>query len=272
MQRLVVGVDGSASAAAALDWVAYRARLSDIRVDLVSAAPFTELAERTGDRLLEDADERLRGQVPGLAVERHRTEGTPAAALREAALAADVVVLGLDSDAPLHGAFRHRLADRLSATVTTPVCLVPRTWSARADTVVAGLAPDLSSHAAVRFAAAEAEATAQRVCLVHAWERPGFLEEAAWATDAEEAQREHLNIARNAADEVRRAYPALTVVTSTPQSRPIAALIAEAAEASMLVMGTHRRSGLSTLLHGSVVRGVLGRIEVPLCIVPPADG
>lgn len=62
----------------------------------------------------------------------------------------------------------------------------------------------------------------------------------------------------------------IAVTTVTRYGRPIRQIVAytEANEIDMLVMGTHRRSGLSRLLLGSVSELVMQRSSVPVTTVP----
>jgi len=269
MELVVLGIDAHGGSLAALDWVGERMRRVGGRVDIVLAALDFNEDRSAGERVLEEAEERLRTQVPGPVVETHYVDDDPSVALRDAALAADLIVLGFDENGFAH--FHHRLADRLLSRGRTPVCLVPSHWVADGDEVVVGVGPDQSSHAALVFAAREADRASQALRLVHAWRPPGFLEGAVWASDPEEAKQEHLNVARNAEAEVRAAHPDVAVTVSTPRAHVADALIDQVTGASLLVLGTHRGSAFSIPSRASVAHAVLGRIAVPLCIVPSAD-
>ena len=106
MGRIVVGVDGSPEATAALEWALEEGRLRGSDVDVVCA--FSAVPDLSEATLLADekdaalrAEELVRSVVepaaqsrPGVRVATRTVEGRPAQVLIEAAAGADLLVVG----------------------------------------------------------------------------------------------------------------------------------------------------------------------------------
>jgi nucleotide-binding universal stress UspA family protein len=137
--RLVVGVDGSDSSARALGWALAEGRLRRARVDVVHAwlppyvmpAPYAgmpldlEAAEKAAgelvDRLLDRED---LARQPAL-VERIAVRGTPARAILETALGADLVVLGTRGRGGFAGLLLGSVTHHVAHHASCPLVVVP---------------------------------------------------------------------------------------------------------------------------------------------------
>lgn len=152
IKRIVVGVDGSEYARAALDRAISEALIWDASVTAVSAVPLGTggaalswgLAPMDPDELLsdvqngldqivDDALEAAGGRAAGLTIDRHALGGSPAALLTEFSSAVDLVVMGTRG----RGGFRGLLLGSTSQTViqhaSAPVLIVPSKPDRHAD-------------------------------------------------------------------------------------------------------------------------------------------
>jgi len=137
--RLVVGVDGSDSSARALGWALAEARRRQARVDVVHAwqppyvmpAPYTrmpldpEVVEKDARQLLDrllDREDLARQPAP---VERIAVRGTPAGAILETALGADLVVLGSRGLGGFTGLLLGSVTHHVAHHVSCPLVVVP---------------------------------------------------------------------------------------------------------------------------------------------------
>lgn len=125
MERVVLGYDGSPAAESALDWVTERVSRRPARVQIVTASSPLRSEREDARRLLEAVERRLRARVPGLPVETIRAEGPAAGALGEVVAEGDLLVVGVDRDHPLRAALRGWIPQRVSASASSPVCIVP---------------------------------------------------------------------------------------------------------------------------------------------------
>ncbi|WP_285760254.1 universal stress protein [Nocardiopsis ansamitocini] len=69
-------------------------------------------------------------------------------------------------------------------------------------------------------------------------------------------------------DRVRRVRPGLAVDTRVVRGEPVEALVAEAARADLLVVGSRGNGSLATVLLGSTSVGVSARAACPVVVVP----
>ncbi|MFD5463419.1 universal stress protein [Kitasatospora sp. NPDC127059] len=133
------------------------------------------------------------------------------------------------------------------------------------STVVAGVDGSPESTAAAQWAAEEAQRRGASLRLVHAWP---------WLTDGVSsfAEPDDLPAAAQrtlveAADGIRARHPELAVATDAVLDAPVDGLVAAAADADLLVLGSRGRGGFTGLLLGSVSMAVAGRSGAPVVVV-----
>jgi nucleotide-binding universal stress UspA family protein len=137
------------------------------------------------------------------------------------------------------------------------------------ETVVVGIDRTAASHAALRWAVKHAEALHARLLLVHAFDVPdvpldsdtGFP-----VHDEEElraAAQAHLRTLAAAAG-----APPGTATRVVRERLPARALLEEAADADLLVVGFSGRGGLARLVLGSVSQQCLQHAPCPTVVVP----
>ncbi|MER7580152.1 universal stress protein [Kitasatospora sp. NPDC097691] len=136
------------------------------------------------------------------------------------------------------------------------------------STVLAGVDGSPQSTAAVHWAAEEAVRRGAALRLVHAWP---------WLTDGVSSFAEPDDLPdvvrrtlAEAAEDVRGRHPELALQTDAVLDAPVDGLVAAAAEAELLVLGSRGRGGFSGLLLGSVGMAVAGRSGVPVVVVRDA--
>jgi nucleotide-binding universal stress UspA family protein len=125
--RIVVGVDGSPSSVAALDWAARQAELTGSSLELVMSwewpttygAPFAFPADYSpaddAQKVLDDAATALRAAHPGVDIHASLAEGHPAPVLVDASKGAQLLVVGCRG----HGEFAGMLLGSVSEHCVT---------------------------------------------------------------------------------------------------------------------------------------------------------
>jgi nucleotide-binding universal stress UspA family protein len=119
--RIIVGVDGSESALAALRWAVRQAKLAGDRVEAVTAWRYPTSAgwgptaidvdfEAIGQQIMSDALAAVDGLEPGVTVSSQVVEGYPAEVLLNASKGADLLVVGRRG----HGGFTSALIGSVS--------------------------------------------------------------------------------------------------------------------------------------------------------------
>lgn len=138
MERIVVGLDGSEAASAALAFAVTEARLRGAQVDAVIAwhepyvaptmtpvvadpAVFEESAERVLDRALEGIDQ----SAEPVKVERRVVHGAAASVLLEAAEGASLLVVGSRGRGGFAGLLLGSVSQQVVHHATCPVVIIP---------------------------------------------------------------------------------------------------------------------------------------------------
>lgn len=286
--RILVPVDGSSQANAALDFIASRTTLlgRDARIRLINVQPSVSarVARAVGaaqakafqraeaDEVLLPAAARLRDQ--GIAAAASFAVGPRADAIAAAAAKgrADLIVMGSRGHTGLKGVLFGSMANAVLAGCSTPVLMLRSAKAPSKDTLSVGIAIDGSrlADAAVRWVIRHRElfGAQPRIELIHAHEDA--------ATDADPALMP--------AFEKLMAGPRKRLAKAGIEATPVPLQGASAGDAiaaharkrrlDMLVMGSHGRGAFQSLVLGSVVMRVAARCELPLLIVRgavPAD-
>ncbi|MFJ3921778.1 universal stress protein [Streptomyces sp. NPDC090022] len=135
--------------------------------------------------------------------------------------------------------------------------------------VTAGVDGSPESRAAARWAAREAVLRQVPLRLVHAVDWP--LDPVVPGIGRQDVDRWADQALAEAAQELHRRHPQLEVTTRCPTGRPAAALAAEAADASLLVLGSRALGGVVGFLIGSVAMSTVIATDTPVVLVRVAD-
>ncbi|NQX12022.1 universal stress protein [Microbacteriaceae bacterium VKM Ac-2855] len=275
---IVVGVTGSDQSTAALDWALQRAAGRHCSVELVTVVEdvwtgvglLDETAVReAADQVLQSAREHARDRQPGLRIEARLLFGDPVVVLSEIAPAGGLLVLGAHHLGRLGGAITAPVAVRVAAATRSAVALIPPGADAPRRGIAVGVDGSPASLAAIAFAADEADRLDEPLLAVHAWQLPG-----AWADtvpiekvtiDAIEAD-ERLVFAESLTGLASR-YPGLVVDRRLVRGSTVEALARVAADARLLVVGSHGRGAFLRLLLGSVSHSMALTMAGPLVVV-----
>ncbi|GAA2740914.1 universal stress protein [Kitasatospora cinereorecta] len=135
--------------------------------------------------------------------------------------------------------------------------------------VLTGIDGSPQSEAAVRWAAEEAVRRGAVLRILHAWPwlSPGDVE----GLPAGGLRPAALRALADAAEEIRRAHPGLSVETAAVGDDPADALVAAGKDQELIVLGSRGLGGFAGLLAGSVGLAVAARATVPVVLVR-ADG
>lgn len=271
MRRIVVGVDGSPGARAALEWAAREAKLHDASLAAVLAwsflgQPTEQFSPFFGQ---EDARAALRTWVDDarlpVEVDCEVVLDLPAAALLEAGADADLLVVGSRG----LGGFRELLLGSVSSVVAersvSPVAIV-RAAQHPEGRVVVGVDGSANSVRSLRWAADEARARGVALELVHAW--TGMVSPIVGLPlvvpldDLEKAAQHELARTAEAVD-----LTGLEVVRHVVEGTPAGVLVDRSRSAGVIVVGSRGRGGLTAVLLGSTSRHLLHHAAAPVVVV-----
>jgi nucleotide-binding universal stress UspA family protein len=289
--RVVVGVDGSPGSRAALAAALDEAGRRDARLDVVSAFPIA-LAWTAGvpidvpdvDAIRRETERRMHAVVDDVVAERSASdvvvglsavEGSPVAALLAAAEGADLLVVGSRGRGALRSALLGSVALHCTSHAPCPVLVVHAAPAdvPRTPRVVVGVDGSQASRPALAAAVQEAARTGAEldVVLAHA-PSDVWTDLAGVVVPSEEQIRAELLRRTEAlvADVHARAGGAVPVVrTQVVDGAPGDVLVAQAAGAQRLVVGSSGSGALRGLLLGSVALHCVMHADVPVFVVRP---
>lgn len=294
VDAIVVGVDGSVGARAALSWAVSEAlrtarplHLLCSREVYIGAAHLDSSVAWTNPDLdaldssltvVEEAAEFVRDVAPGLPVTWSRPWGRPAQHLIDASRHASLVVVGSRGQGRLAGAVLGTVSLQTAAHAHGPVVVVREGQTRHPGgsmKVTVGVDGSEDSARAASFAV-DVAGPGGRVDLVLAWWLEvvdGHVvttpESPQWAV-VEEKYRKVLDRVAQAAT----AHPEVTVESHVTRGRTEDVILAATVDADLLVVGSRGRGGFAGLLLGSVSQHMLANSPCPVAVTTegPDDG
>jgi nucleotide-binding universal stress UspA family protein len=286
--RIVVGIDGSPQSANALEWAVARAGLGDHTLELVNAynmpsdfdfygfhalpgAQPVEWFTEYSQELLAAAEKRVQELAPDLACTLTSKMGPAAYALADASAGADAVVVGRRGLGAATSVLLGSVSNRLTIEAKCPLVVVNEGDLPTSGPIVVGVDGSEFGAAALRYAVSEAIARDTSVRAVTAYKMPDQRMQA----DVELIARMRAALEDEAADITRRALTeargtdndAVGVDTVTVEGRAADAILDNAHDAQLIVVGSHGKGLVRRVLLGSVSRRVLHDADRPVAVI-----
>jgi nucleotide-binding universal stress UspA family protein len=267
MYRITVGVAASSAASTAVDWVIAWHRAREAEITLVTA--FDYLVDEIDEdaALLEGVAFRIRKALPDAQVVTALADGSIPGVLKRRSREADLLVVGSHRTRHVRSVLTGRLPLRIAEHAACPVVVVPNDWQPRTGSVVVGAGDDESSDGALAFAAAEAADLGLELRVLHAWSPPTSASQVpSIVIDPEDFRVVHSERLAEAARQARSRCP--EVREHLHQGTAGLAMVALAADAELVVVGTHRSGPIGELLVGSTAASLIRESRTPVCVVP----
>jgi len=288
-RTVVVGVDGSECALRAVRWGAAEAGRRQVplrlviafgwMVDHVAARP--DLEGRYRDTLLARARAKLvaagevaRGEDLGIEVQEQLIVGSPIPVLGAEARHAQLVVIGDRGLSQVEGLLVGSVAIALSAHASCPVVVVRGDEREPSDTaslpVLVGVDGSPTSDAAIGFAFEAAAARKVSLVAVHTWsdmvfDRSLLAVEVNWDVVEAEERRVLSEQVGGWTDK----FPDTSVELLVTRDQPAHSLLAQAARAQLVVVGSRGHGQFVGMILGSVSNALLHRSPCPVAVVRP---
>lgn len=287
---VVVGVDGSPSALAAVDAAAHEASLRGVELRVVHAflwpamhappgssslGPPTGALHETVERIVADAVERARSQAAGLHVSHAVIAGEASTVLQAQSRSAQLIVVGRRGSAGFAELLLGSTAVHLSAHAHCPMMVV-RGRPDPAGPVLVAVDGSPQEQPAIAFAFFEAALRSTDLIALHAWStwtdhgehalgRPVDLMEL--VGDVDRLRQEEERRLAEALSGHRDQYPGVNVRPRLVRGRTRPALVEASADAQLLVVGARGHGGFAGRLLGSVSQAVLHHARCPVAVV-----
>jgi nucleotide-binding universal stress UspA family protein len=281
--RIVVGVDGSPSAAAAVEWAADEATRKRARLRIVhvwepwsydfpfKAAPRFESslpAYWTG--ALAATVDWVHDHAPGLEVSAALVTGAVSERLTTESEDADELILGSKGLGGFAGLVLGSVGRSVAGHAPGPVIVVRRFTPTRYGEIVVGFEGSELSEAALEFALQQARLREARVHVLYAWWTPPFSPHAtAYAGGVQEVLAEESREVQRRLDPWQDRYPDVRMVGSAVRGHPVRALSDASREADLVVVGSRAHGFFASACPGSVSQGVLHHARCPVAVVRP---
>ncbi|MFI2368075.1 universal stress protein [Streptomyces sp. NPDC018833] len=284
---LVVGVDGSDSSLQAVDWAADEAARHGMPLRMVYASLWERYeGGRPSFGTDRPADEVMAEHIIASCAERaqlrHREVKVSGEVLPDDAVSALLreghEALALITGSRGRGELAGRLLGSVSLTVAAravcPVIVVrggERNRQGALGRVVVGVGDGIEGSGAVRFALREAEARGCALDAVRAWRGPAqeHVDNLLVADDASRAHEERAStVLTDALGEAERDHPGVEVHRRPVEGPAHKVLVAESADADLMVVGALRRHGHFGLQLGRVAHTLLHHSECPVAVIP----
>lgn len=275
---IIVGVDGSESARAAVEWAAddaFRAGLPLRLVHAVDRSPYQiskypgKADELLGEgaRILREAAALAQEVQPTVQVATDQAEGVPAAVLLEQARDATELVVGSRGRGGFAGLLLGSVSEHVAGHARCPVVVVPFERRPEHGEVVVGVDDSPECEPALAYAFEKAARRGATVRAVHAWQvlMPAMALDAPY--DVDELRATQHEAVGDKVRAFRARHPQVPVIESDVSTPPVEALVEASTKADLLVVGSHGRGALVSMLLGSVSRGALRHARCPVAVV-----
>ncbi|WP_101783337.1 universal stress protein [Nonomuraea indica] len=282
---IVVGVDGSQPARAAVEWavddalrmreplrIVHAVDRSPYQIAKFPAADWPDALVRAGEQILAEALAVARDRQPTVDVTTELGNGTAAVVLTGLDEQATEIVIGSRGHGGFAGALLGSVSDHVAGRARCPVVVVRGAPDQVRGQVVVGVDDTPEGEAALRHAFEQAAMRGATLRAVHAWQLPVHAFAPELAYDMDDVRTTQYQIIRSALERFEKEYPQVTVVEDVRSGHPVEALTEASAEADLVVVGSHGRGALGAVLLGSVSRGVLHHAHCPVAVVRTRPG
>ncbi|MFF3667160.1 universal stress protein [Microtetraspora malaysiensis] len=282
---IVVGADGSPSAAAAVEWAADEAVRKELPLKVVHAVyhlPYVgatyvvpgleDALTRAGRRFLEEAERLAWARHPDMDTSVALLDGPPGRVLAAQSAQASELVVGGRGRGGFVGMLLGSVSAHVAGHAAAPVVVVRPDYTPMRAEVVVGIDGSAECEPALGYAFEQARLLGCPLRAVYGWQLPSEISSGWFVRDSEDVQRMRDRLVMGALATWRATYPDVPADVKVIHDHPVTALVEASRDAALLVVGSRGRGAVGSAVLGSVSRGVLHHARCPVAVVrhPPA--
>lgn len=291
--KIVVGVDGSDPSIAAVGWAAYEARRRNAAVLVVSCYSVPvyggpegatyprhedlEMYKAGADAVISRAIEEVAEISPEVVVDGISAMSPAAIEIAECAQAGDEIVVGATGYTGFMDGMLGSVALSVVHRSHVPVIVVPAKPAVEIGStmhkIVVGVDGSAGSLQALEWAYGQAVLTGAELTAVHGWIYPYTGSRTSVSEPRTDMQLDAMEELKTSLEslEPRLSGGSVHVHAKLVELSPAEALLAEAGDADLLVVGSRGRGALRSALLGSVSRTVVHHATCPVAIIRQPD-
>lgn len=271
-RHIVVGVDGSAPATAAVEWAAADAQRRGLGLRIVHVCEqwLGELGTEFCTGTLAAAADQVRDLARDVEVATELLPGNVIDVLIAESASADSVVLGSRGLGGFEGMVVGSVGLGVAGHAAGPAVIVRGPSATRHGRVVVGYDGSAHSETAMQYAVEQARAREVPLHVVFAWQTPVFSPyAAAFSSLLEEAYEGDIRAASERVVPWREKNPDVEITSEQVIGHPASVLIKAGSTADLVVVGSRGLGGFACAVLGSVSHAVLHHLTCPIAVVRP---
>ncbi|MFI1991495.1 universal stress protein [Actinoplanes sp. NPDC020271] len=281
-KSIVVGIDGTPTSNAAVDWAAREARQRGSSLRIVHAfdwdwresrfevgSEYVDTARQQADGVIAAAAERVRSIAPEVGIQTFALIGHAVPRLLESSRTAQLLVLGSRGRGGFGGMLLGSTSQRLAIHAPCPVVVVGDQEPAADAPIAVGVDDSDNADLVLEAAFTTAAGHGRPITVVRAY--PPVVP--AWLTtdfpptvDAPEQHAAELAHVEEQLAPWRAKFPEVPVEVTLSHDTPPAALVAASRNAQLIIVGSHGHGLLSGTLVGSTSLQLLHHAACPVLI------
>jgi nucleotide-binding universal stress UspA family protein len=283
-ERIVVGIDGSPAATAALEWAADDAtrkgailKIVCVREPWASDFPFhaapgsNDVLRKNYDEILTAAADRAHERAPDIEVTTAQAIGAVVERLKSESESADTLVLGSRGMDGFTGLVLGSVGMGVAGHAASPVVIVRHSAQTVYGEIVVGFDGSAHSEAALEYAFEQARLRHAQLHIIYAWQALTFASRADYAGLLDEALERESRTVDQCLALWSHKHPDVRVKESIVYSHPVPVLVGASCTADLAVVGSRGLGNLGSALLGSVSHGLLHRAHCPVAVVRPRE-
>jgi nucleotide-binding universal stress UspA family protein len=232
------------------------------RLDLIDEMRIAAITELT----------RIAADLDCVDVQVHVEVSTASGLLLMASDTAEMIVLGSRGRGGFTGLLLGSVGIQVTSHASCPVIVMRAESRTDANDIVVGIDGSPHSVAALQFAFDEASRHGWNLIAVHAWDVPSYdlilVPDGPIPIPMEHVADDEIRLTAEVLAGFIEDYPDVHVTERLVRSPAVQALLDNATDAALIVVGTRGRNAAVGALLGSVSNGILHKAKTPVAVIP----